>query len=56
MNKNLPLLLIIASSILIAINILFSEEKEWGFWLRILSSILVIIAMIFTLKEKNSGS
>ena len=53
MNKNLPLILIVASSILIAINFLFAEEKDWGFWLRILSSVLVIIAMLFTLKANR---
>lgn len=53
-RKNLPLLIIIASAILIAINFIFiSEDMGLGFWMRILSSLMIILAMYITIKEQD---
>ena len=57
MKKGLPLLLIIASSILIIINFITSEKIDSGFWMSISSSVLVILAMILTIKgQKNNAN
>ncbi|MEM6685941.1 MAG: hypothetical protein AAF617_09185 [Bacteroidota bacterium] len=54
MKKSLlPLLLIIASVILIIVNIATSEAYDKGFWMRSLSSILLIVAMILTIKSQQ---
>ena len=50
MNKQiLPIIIIVASVILIFANIIMSEEYDRGFWMRIVSSLLLIAGMIFTL-------
>lgn len=53
MNKvQLPLLLIIGSALLIVLNFIFtSDEMDTGFWLRILSSALLILAMFVTIRH-----
>ncbi len=57
MNKNLPLILIIASAILIIANFMFSEKFDRGFWMTTLSSVLIIIAMILTMRaNKKQGN
>ena len=55
MNKNnLPLILIILSFILIILNFIFtSDEMNAGFWLRVSGSVLLILAMIFTIRDKK---
>ena len=59
MNKNhLPLIIIFASVILIVVNIIFtSDNMNQGFWMRLLSSVLLIVAMIITmvLRKKQDG-
>ena len=56
-NKNLPLILIIASAILIIANFMFSEKFDRGFWMTTLSSVLIIIAMILTMRaNKKQGN
>ncbi len=50
MNKQiLPIIIIVASVILIFANIIMSEDYDRGFWMRIVSSLLLIGGMIFTL-------
>jgi len=57
MKKNLPLILIIVSIILIILNFIFtSDTMDIGFWLRILSSGLLILAMIFTIRDRKKKS
>ena len=52
MKKSLlPIILIVASVILIIVNIVTSEAYDRGFWMRNVSSILLIVAMLFTLKS-----
>jgi hypothetical protein len=54
MKKSLlPILLIVASIILIIVNIVTSEAYDRGFWFRNLSSILLIVAMIFTIRSQR---
>lgn len=56
-RKNLPLLIVIASAILIAINFIFiSEDMGLGFWMRILSSLMIILAMYVTIKGRGNES
>ena len=53
-KENLPLILIIASLILIILNFTFaSDEMDLGFWMRILSSGLIILAMIVTIRDRK---
>ena len=50
----LPLVLIIISIILIILNFIFtSEEMDIGFWLRILSSGALILAMYLTIRGRK---
>ncbi|MFD2588151.1 hypothetical protein ACFSQJ_14500 [Croceitalea marina] len=53
MKKNIPLILIIVSAILIIANFIFSEESDRGFWLTTLSSVLIIISMVLTIRENR---
>ncbi|WP_157957259.1 hypothetical protein [Winogradskyella tangerina] len=52
----LPVIIIIASVVLIIVNLATAEEYNRAFYMRILSSVLLIIAMIFTMwaLKKNS--
>ena len=53
-KDNFPLIIIIVSFILIILNFIFtSDEMNLGFWLRIISSILLILAMYFTIRERK---
>ena len=54
-QKNLPFILIIISVILIILNIITTDYNSKGFWLRIASSVLLIIAMALVIKERNKG-
>ena len=56
MKKGLPLFLIIASSILIIINFISSAKIDSGFWMSISSSVLIILAMILTIKEQKNNA
>lgn len=52
----LPIILIIASVILIIFNIVTTEAYDKGFWMRNLSSILLIVAMLLTMRsQKKQG-
>ena len=53
MKKNLPLFLIIASVILIIANFIMSEKIDRGFWMSTLSSILIIISMVLTIRANK---
>jgi hypothetical protein len=50
-KENLPLIIIIVSLILIIANIITSEKIDGGFWMRILSSVLLIIAMLIAIRD-----
>tara|TARA_R110002051_G_scaffold156961_2_gene228586 strand:- start:22 stop:201 length:180 start_codon:yes stop_codon:yes gene_type:complete len=53
MKKNLPLIVIIASAILMIANFIMSEEIDRGFWMSTLSSVLIIISMILTIRANK---
>jgi asparagine N-glycosylation enzyme membrane subunit Stt3 len=53
-KDNLPLILIIACVVFIILNFIFtSDEMNSGFWLRIISSLLGILAMFLTIRERK---
>lgn len=56
MKKHIPLIVIIASAILIIINFVRAEQIDNSFWMNISSSVLVIIAMLWTLKGRKKSS
>ena len=49
----LPILVIIDSVVLLIYNIIHSNTFNKGFWMRSISSVLLIIAMIFTIVSKR---
>lgn len=50
-KENIPLLLIIGSLMLIILNFMFaSNEMDVEFWMRIVSSVILIIAMLLTIR------
>ena len=53
MRNKLSLILIILSLLLIFANITTADSFDNGFWLRILSSILLITAMVLTIRDRN---
>ena len=53
MKKNLPLILIIASAILIIGNFITTNEIDRGFWMSTLSSVLIIISMVLTIRANK---
>jgi hypothetical protein len=53
MKKNLPLIVIIASAILIIANFIMSEEIDRGFWMSTISSVLIIISMVLTIRANK---
>jgi hypothetical protein len=53
MKKKLPLFVIIASAILMIGNFITTEEIDRGFWLSTLSSVLIIISMVLTIRENK---
>lgn len=53
-KDNLPVIIIIISLILIILNFIFtSNEMNAGFWLRIATCVFLILAMIFTIRERK---
>ncbi len=52
-KKDIPLIIIIASFILILANFFISDYDSLGFWLRISLGVLIIIAMYLTIKERK---
>ena len=56
-KENLPLIIIIASLILIVVNFIFtSNEMDLAFWMRILSSGLSILAMFLIIRDRKKQS
>jgi uncharacterized protein (DUF983 family) len=54
LKDNFPLILIIVSFILITLNFIFtSDEMNSGFWLRIAVSVLLILAMVLTIRDRK---
>lgn len=55
MKHKLPYFIIIASSILLIINLYnyFVNGEEDGFYLRIISNILIIVAMFFSIRARR---
>ena len=53
MKKNLPLIVIIASAILIIANFMMSEKIDRGFLMSTLSGILIIISMVLTIRANK---
>lgn len=56
MKKNLPLILIIASAILMIANFIFTEKFDRGFWLSNISSVFIIFSMVLTIRERKKRS
>ena len=53
-KENLPLIIIIVSIILIVLNFIFTSDKmDSGFWLRVISSGLLIFGMFITIRERK---
>jgi uncharacterized membrane protein len=50
MKNKLALVLIVLSALLIIVNFISTEEMDSGFWMRIGSSVLIIIAMILVIR------
>lgn len=49
-------IILVAGLLLIILNFVFTADKmESGFWLRIASSVLVALAMIFTLRGRKKN-
>tara|TARA_R110002096_G_scaffold387732_1_gene581949 strand:+ start:284 stop:460 length:177 start_codon:yes stop_codon:yes gene_type:complete len=53
MKKNLPLIVIIASAILMIGNFITTEEIDSGFWMSTLSSVLIILSMVLTIRANK---
>ena len=54
MKQNFPFILILISIILIILNFIFtSDNMDIGFWLRIVTSVLLILAMILTIRDRK---
>jgi len=53
-KDTLPLILIIVSFVLIILNFIFTfEEMKSGFWLRVTGSVLLILAMVLTIRDRK---
>ena len=52
-KNNLPVILIIASTLLILLNVATTNEFDNGFWMQTLSGIVLIIAMVVTIRNRN---
>lgn len=52
-KKDIPLILIILSFILIIANILKTDFNTIGFWLRVSSSLLLIIGMFLIIRNRK---
>ena len=53
MKHNIPVIIIIASVILIIINVATTDEFDNGFWMQTLSGVLVIFAMLVTIRNRK---
>lgn len=57
MKAILPVILMLVSSILIALDLLLhSGEMEIGLWLRVLTNLLLIAAMVFTIHDRAKAA
>ncbi|WP_179337715.1 hypothetical protein [Winogradskyella ludwigii] len=54
MKKHLPLVVLMASALLIIINFIFAEKFDRSFWISTISSLLIIISMVLTIKEQKN--
>jgi hypothetical protein len=54
MKQNIPVILIIASILLIFINIISTDEFDNGFWMQTLSGVLAVFAMLVTIRNKKN--
>lgn len=52
-SRILPIALIIFSGILIVLNFILESDMNLGFWMRISSSALLILAMIVTIRAQK---
>ena len=53
-KNNLSLIVIVASLVLIVLNIIFtSNNMNIGFWLRILAMVLLIIQMVLNIRKRK---
>ena len=51
---DIPLIVLVVSIVLIILNFIFeSDNMGLGFWLRIISGTLIIIAMFLTIRERK---
>lgn len=53
MKKKLAYILIIASVIVMMASYLVAQEYNLGFWMSMLSSVLVITSMVLTISNNN---
>lgn len=55
-NTKLAIFLLIVGLILLATNLIFlSDKMDFGFWMRILSNMLVIATMIAIIRERKKN-
>ncbi|WP_157588797.1 hypothetical protein [Psychroserpens burtonensis] len=52
-KNNVPAVLITASILLIVVNVATTNEFDNGFWMQTLSSVLLILAMLLTIRNRN---
>lgn len=52
-SRILPIALIILSGILVVLNFILESDMNLGFWMRISSSALLILAMIVTIRAQK---
>ncbi|MFT7050558.1 MAG: ribose/xylose/arabinose/galactoside ABC-type transport system permease subunit [Psychroserpens sp.] len=52
-KNNVPAVLITASILLIALNAATTDEFDNGFWMQTLSGVLLILAMLLTIRNRN---
>ena len=58
-KKRLHYLILITSAVLLLLNLIFPEKWDLGFYLRALSNVLIIVAMVITINynaKKEEGS
>lgn len=52
-KENLPPIIFIISIILIIANIITSGKIDGGLWMRILSCVLLVLAMFITIRDRK---
>lgn len=54
-NKNISLIIVIVSLIVIVLEIIFGyDSMDWGFWLRTVSSVLIMIGALWSLRARRN--